>query len=606
MKKIKFFSYLIMTLMLEIVVLCVSVAISTLEQYKVKNMTSEIMKERFLNLLFHPISSISEMISGKNSVIIIGTIIVLLYMIYIIYKSSDKDIYKVEEKYAVHGSSRYANNKEIFVKNETIGVPVKQMFKDLESSMEIKSENIEKKNEFNYSSTSGGIILGIKDGKVLIQPTNSKLPNRNHFVVGGPGSLKTQSYIISNVLHEKECSIVVTDPKGEVYELTAEVKRKQGYEVHVINFDDMRYSDKYNCFDYVKKDRDATTVANTLVAAKNNPKNKDIWYNSQVSLLKALILYNIYEMPKENRNITGVLNFLQEFDPEADESGVSELDEQFMRLDKKHPARRAYELGFKKSVEKTRSSIMISLLTTIGDYVDEEVATFTESSDFYVGDIGKRKIALYVIIPVMDSTWEGLINLFFNQTFQELYTIGANNNTKLPQSVIFYLDEFPNLGRLDDYERFLATCRGYGIACCTVLQNITQLQDRYGKEQAESILGNCGVKLCLGNVNDTTAEYFSRLIGKSTVKVNTGSNSKSRGEKKSSSSSKSFSYTGRNLMNADEILTMNPDESICIITGKYPMKLKKTKQFELFPNITSRYRISQKDYRRVTERKFEL
>jgi len=459
------------------------------------------------------------------------------------------------------------------------------------------------KNEINKFLESSGIILGIKDGKVLIQPNDSKLPNRNHFVVGGPGSFKTQSYIITNVLHEKKCSLVVTDPKGEVYEMTAEIKRKQGYEVHVINFDDMRYSDKYNCFDYVKKDRDATTVANTLVAAKNNPKNKDIWYNAQLSLLKALILYSIYEMKPENRNVTGVLNFLQEFDPEADETGISELDEQFMILDKTHPARRAYELGFKKSVEKTRSSIIISLLTTIGDYVDEEVAKFTESSDFDLGEIGIRKIALYVIIPVMDSTWEGLINLFFNQTFQELYAVGAKNNTKLPQPVIFYLDEFPNLGRFDDYEKFLATCRGYGIACCTILQNITQLQDKYGKEQAESILGNCGVKLCLGNVNDTTAEYFSRLAGKSTIKVDTGSSSESHGEKGSSSASKSYSYTARNLINADEILTMNPNESICIITGKHPIKLKKTKQFEIFPNITNEYRISQKDYKSVVSEK---
>ena len=274
-----------------------------------------------------------------------------------------------------------------------------------------------------------------------------------------------------------------------------------------------------------------------------------------------------------------------------------------MKLEKTHPARRAYELGFKKSVEKTRSSIIISLLTTIGDYVDDEVAKFTESSDFDLGEIGIRKIALYVIIPVMDSTWEGLINLFFNQTFQELYAVGAKNNTKLPQPVIFYLDEFPNLGRFDDYEKFLATCRGYGIACCTVLQNISQLQDKYGKEQAESILGNCGVKLCLGNVNDTTAEYFSRLAGKSTIKVDTGGSSESHGEKGSSSSSTSFSYTARNLINADEILTMKPEESICIITGKYPMKLKKTKQFELFPNITKDYRISQKDYKTVVPEK---
>lgn len=450
---------------------------------------------------------------------------------------------------------------------------------------------------------SNGIILGIKDSKVLVQPTNSKLANRNHFVVGGPGSFKTQSYVVSNVLHEKECSIVVTDPKGEVYEMTSEIKRKQGYEVHVINFDDMRYSDRYDCFDYVRKDRDATTVANTLVAAKNNPKNKDIWYNAQLSLLKALILYSIYEMPPKDRNMTGVLNFLQDFDPEANEEGVSELDEQFLRLGKQHPARRAYELGFKKSQKETRSSIIISLLTTIGDYVDEEVANFTSFSDFLLGDVGKKKIALYVIIPVMDDTWEGLINLFFSQMFQELYIVGAENNAKLPQPVIFLLDEFPNLGRFDNYEKFLATCRGYGIACCTILQNITQMQEKYGKEQAESILGNCGVKICLGNVNDTTAKYFAELMGKTTVQVETGSSSVSKGNKSdSSSSSHNTAYAGRNLMNSDEILTMDKDNSICLITGKHPVVLKKAKQFELFPGITKKYIVNQKDYKNNTSK----
>lgn len=446
---------------------------------------------------------------------------------------------------------------------------------------------------------SNGIVLGIKDDLALIQPTKSTLPNRNCFVVGGPGSFKTQSFVVTNVLNERECSIVATDPKGELYEMTAKVKEAQGYEVHVINFMDMSNSDHYNPFDYVRKDREATTVANTMVAAKNDPKHKDIWYNAQLSLLKALILYSIYEMPVVKRNMSGILDFLQEFDPEQDESGVSGLDEQFLKLSKSHPARRAYELGFKKSQEATRASIIISLLTTIGDYVDQEVADFTSNSDFFLNDVGKRKIVLYVIIPVMDDTWEGLINLFFSQMFQELYTLGAENNSKLPQPVIFLLDEFPNLGRFDNYEKFLATCRGYGIACCTIIQNITQLQEKYGREQAESILGNCGIKLCLGNVNDTTAKYFSELAGKTTVKVQTSSKSTSKSSKNdSSSSSQNFSYAGRNLINADEILTMEPEQSILIITGKHPVKLKKAKQFELFPGITEKFRISQKDYER--------
>ena len=143
MKKIKLFGYLIITLILEIIVLSATLLVSILNQYKIKNMTTEIMKANFSNFLIHPFNVISKMINEKNPILIIGTIIVIVYMIYVIYKSNNKHTYKIEEKYAVHGSSRYANNNEIFVKNETIGVPVKQIFKDLKSSFIIGSDNNE-------------------------------------------------------------------------------------------------------------------------------------------------------------------------------------------------------------------------------------------------------------------------------------------------------------------------------------------------------------------------------------------------------------------------------------------------------------------------------
>jgi len=145
MTKLKLILLLIISLILELSVLCLSVAISTLDHYKVKNMTSEIMKESFSNLLFHPISAISAMISKTDPVLIVGTIIVIAYMAYVVYKSSNKETYKIESKYAVHGSSRFANNNEILVKDETIGIPVKQMFRDLENSMGI--EEMEGNNE---------------------------------------------------------------------------------------------------------------------------------------------------------------------------------------------------------------------------------------------------------------------------------------------------------------------------------------------------------------------------------------------------------------------------------------------------------------------------
>lgn len=62
-----------------------------------------------------------------------------------------------------------------------------------------------------------GTVLGIVDNQVIYQDNQTK-PNRNLFVVGGPGSYKTQSVVITNLFNETENSIVVTDPKGELYE----------------------------------------------------------------------------------------------------------------------------------------------------------------------------------------------------------------------------------------------------------------------------------------------------------------------------------------------------------------------------------------------------
>lgn len=84
----------------------------------------------------------------------------------------------------------------------------------------------------------------------------------------GAWSYKTQSVVITNLFNETENSIVVTDPKGELYEKTAGIKLAQGYQVHVVNFADMAHDDRYNPFDYIQRDIQAETVATKIVQVK--------------------------------------------------------------------------------------------------------------------------------------------------------------------------------------------------------------------------------------------------------------------------------------------------------------------------------------------------
>ncbi|HAP7634436.1 TPA: type IV secretory system conjugative DNA transfer family protein, partial [Enterococcus faecium] len=186
--------------------------------------------------------------------------------------------------------------------------------------------------------------------------------------------------------------------------------------------------------------------------------------------------------------------------------------------------------------------------------------------------------------------------LFFSQLFDELYKLASDHGAKLPVSVDFILDEFVNLGKFPKYEEFLATCRGYGIGVTTICQTLTQLQALYGKEKAESILGNHAVKICLNAANDVTAKYFSDLLGKSTVKVETGSESTSRSKETSTSKSDSYSYTSRSLMTSDEIMRMPDTQSLLIFSNQRPIKATKAFQFKLFPGADHLVELKQNDY----------
>lgn len=451
-------------------------------------------------------------------------------------------------------------------------------------------------------------ILGKIDSKLIIQHGESTAPNRNIFIAGGPGSFKSAGYVIPNIIFKDNTSIVVTDVKGELYEQTAKIKEAQGYKVRVINFKNFLSSDRYNFMDYVRRDGEANSAAFCLMSSSNDAKKRDVWFKTSKDLLKSLILYVVHEFPPEQRNMSNLLSFIQRNqassnDPHEKESA---LDKRFLELDFDHPARKAYELGFKQSEERTRASILLSFVSDISSFIEEDISKFTSESDFFLSEVGKEKTIVYVMLPVMSQEHSSLTALFFTQMFDQLYRLGDENHSKVPFPVDFILDEFPNLGILPNYEEFLATCRGYRISVTTIVQSLSQLNDKYGKDKAESILGNHATKICLGNVNTATAEYFQKELGNTTVEFETsGSSSSSGKDNKSTSSSRNVSYAGRSLMNIDEIMSMDRDTGLLLTTGKHPIKMTKVKHFVLFPNLVEKFESKQNEYQRKKDSKVQ-
>lgn len=464
--------------------------------------------------------------------------------------------YKDASNYGAHGTSRFAKDVEVFNDKDF----VKKTFN------KSPQKNLENKK---------GLIFGLFKDKPVILPENTSIPNRNVFIVGSPGSGKTQSYILTNLIFERNRSMVITDPKGEIFESTARLKKQQGYEVRLINFKEMLVSDRYNPIDYITKEVEAEQVANTIVINSMQGQKPDFWTKAEIALLKTLLLYVKYETPAE-ANLANVKRILT-----THGSTPEDMDEFFSYLEPDHPAFSAYQI-VRMASDKVRDNIFVSLAITLSKFDASDVRKFTETSDFLLDDIGKRKMVVYVVLPVADSTWEPLTANFFTQMFQRLYDVADKNFNKLPVPVNLFLDEFPNLGKIPGYEEILATCRSYGISSSTIIQSIGQLIDKYSKEKAEAIIGNCSLRYLLGVGDKLTSEYFSDLIGKTTIRTQSSSVSKNA---KGGSDSKSDSYTGRNLLTPDELTRMPREEAILLVSGGYAMQLKKTFQFTFFKDI---------------------
>jgi type IV secretion system protein VirD4 len=492
--------------------------------------------------------------------------VVALILAYFFYRFFAKDtVYKEASSYGAYGTSRFANSREIF--ND------KTFAKRTKNTSGPKNMN-----------NPAGLIFGLYRNKPVILPEMTKIPNRNVFIVGSPGSGKTQSYILTNIIHERERSIVVTDPKGEIYEATAELKRQQGYEVRLVNFKEMTISDRYNPLDYIHKEIDAEQIATTIVLNSQTDIKPDFWTRAEIALLKTLLLYVKYEYPEE-ATMAKVKEILT-----VQGANPKRMDSTFRKLKEDHPAYQAY-LVVKMAEERVRASIFISLGVTLSKFDPTDVRKFTETSDFKLDDIGKRKMIVYCILPVADATWEPLISTFFSQMFQRLYDVADKNFNRLPVKVNLLLDEFPNLGTIPGYEEILATCRSYGISASTIIQSIGQLIDKYSQDKAEAIVGNCSLRFLLGVGDKLTAEYFSQLIGQTTVRTSSTSSSIQLGDP----GSVSKSYSARNLLTPDELTRLPREEAILLVAGMHGIRLRKAFQYEFFKgvlnesNLTSRF-----------------
>lgn len=406
----------------------------------------------------------------------------------------------------------------------------------------------------------------------------------NMLVIGAPGTGKSWGFVRPMIFQcvKRRESMILTDPKAELYESTAGYLADMGYEVRVFNLLEMEHSDRWNCIGEADYDeRLIPIIAATIINNTSSEKEAgDFWAKAELNLLTALLYYVQNDkdvsgnaLPLSQRRLGRILSLLTD-------NGLATIDREIKLLPAGHPAKGPYGL-FLQAKENIRGNIVIGLGNRLNVFQDKLVDALTADSTIDLTLPGHKPCAYFCILSAQDHTYAFLSSLFFTMIFSRLeqYARRETEDGKLPVPVNFVLDEFPSIGKLGDFKRSIAFTRGFRMNCIVIVQSIAQLADIYPRREWEEITACCDATICLG-VNDTTsAQFVSEKCGMTTIRVTNNQQPQTPLFSPVANLSRPYSQTRSNtqraLMQPDEVLRLDHAKSIVMLRGQLPMLLYK-------------------------------
>lgn len=419
-----------------------------------------------------------------------------------------------------------------------------------------------------------GIVLGMLDGKAVCIPENPRI-NGNLAVYGSSGSMKTRSFCMNRILQAviRGESLIISDPKSELYEKSSEYLREQGYCVKVFNLVLPENSDSWNCLSEVEgQELMAQLFVDVIIKNTNSTgKGDHFWDSCEMNLLKALVLYVDQSYAKENRNIGEVYRLLTL-------NGESDLDSLFDVLPPTHPAKAPYSL-FKQASDTVRSGVIIGLGSRLQVFQSELIKKITTRDEIDLELPGQERCVYFLVTSDQDSTFDFLASLFLSFCFIKLVRYADKNceGGKLPVPVHILGEELTACGTIPDLSRRLSVIRSRNISMSCVFQNLAGLQNRYPLNLWQEILGNCDAQLFLGCTDSLTAEFISERTGLASVSVS--SKSKQLGTWRISNYTPEYRETSgvgkRPVLTPDEVLRLPITQALVIIRGQKALKVEK-------------------------------
>lgn len=485
--------------------------------------------------------------------------------------------------------------------------------------------------ELKDREITGAIIKAKEeDGKlkvVFAKPAHT-------LVIGTTGSGKTATFVNPSIQILSELknhpSMLISDPKGELYQSNAKALRNKGYEVKVLDlrnpYNSVRWNplerpyllhqramglekeittdEEHGCYffegnQYWSKEEvdcaiqvrrqqlndqvyeDLNDICAVLCPVTN--KEEPMWESGAQHLILAIALAMLEDsddpklgMTKEKYNFYSIMKVATSTEDEC-----KELIDYFHN---RSPLSKASSLSKQvmDSSDKTRGSYLSSTFDKISMFSDLSLCALTSSNEIEFGSMGEKPIALFLQIPDEKETRHTLASMVILQAYKELVN-KANSypSLSLPRPVYFLLDEFGNLPKIHKLEQMVTVGRSRNIWLDLVIQSYSQLSKVYDEKSADIIKSNCNIQVWIGSTDLKSAEEFSKRCGNySIVQRSVGYQSAKADDISSNSSVKE-----RPLIYPSELQTLNNPRdmghAIVTVFGYQPIRSTFTPCFQV-------------------------
>lgn len=442
------------------------------------------------------------------------------------------------------GYSRWAKEKEIKDEKDVVMVQIK-----------------------DEKATAAGVPLILKDNQMWVD--NGEY---HSLVIGATGSGKTQTVILPTVqsLAKARESMIITDPKGEIYEKTSEMLRDRGYQILLLNFRDPQNGNAWNPLTlpydmYCSGNQDKAIellddLALNILYEESNSNADPFWEKTSADYFSGIALGLFEDAKPEEININSIS--LMTTVGEEKFGGSTYVKEYF---NSKDPASAA-AINASSTImapNETKGSILAVFKQKIKLFASREnLSEMLSHTDVDLKTIGTKPTALFIVVQDEKKTYHSLVTILLKQVYETLIGVAQENGGRLPVRTNFLLDEFANMPPLKDVTTMITAARSRAIRFTMIIQNFAQLDQVYGKENAETIRGNCGNIIYLITTELKALEEISKMCG----------------EVKSKKDDKTASTP---LVTVSDLQRMKQFEVIILRLRKQPFKTKFVPYFKL-------------------------